>query len=126
MIKLMNVTRIEVIRDEILWKTYNATRQMFLKLDISRCKELCANGFLPLVDLYFCFASVVFVVHCGGMPPVAAHRCCKVDTMGGRTGLLLKILSISSMMLLVSLGRSCRLCRSLQSCSTELADTITT
>ena len=42
----------------------------------------------------------------GGMPPVAAHLCCRVETMGGLIGLLVRILSISSMMVLVSFGRS--------------------
>ena len=31
----------------------------------------------------------------GGGPPVAAHRCCRVDTMGGLTGLFPRIRSIS-------------------------------
>lgn len=41
------------------------------------------------------------------MPPVAAHLCCNVETMGGLLGLLQRILSISSMITLVNLGTNC-------------------
>jgi len=50
----------------------------------------------------------------GGIPPVAAHRCCRVETIAGLTGLLHRTLSISSIVVLVSLERSWRALSSLQ------------
>ena len=41
-----------------------------------------------------------------GIPPPEAHNCWRVETTGGLTGLLERTLSISSMMVLVSLGNS--------------------
>ena len=79
----------------------------------------------------------------GGMPPVAAHLWWRVETMRGLTGLLVRILSISSMMVLVSLGRSfnrnsvltlvnlsfavdtCKLLKSVHSCSVDELKTTT-
>ena len=39
----------------------------------------------------------------GGSPPVAAHRCVSVDTIGGRAGLFCKTFSRSSQFMCVNL-----------------------
>ena len=59
------------------------------------------------VELWHCDGNW-WIVYWGGMPPVAAHLCCNVETMGGRLGLLQRILSISSMITFVSLGTNYR------------------
>ena len=44
---------------------------------------------------------------CGGSPPVAAHRCVSVDTIGGRAGLFCSTFSRSSQFMCVNLDTCC-------------------
>ena len=43
----------------------------------------------------------------GGIPPVAAHLCVSVETIGGRAGLVSKIFSMSSQLWIVILSTCC-------------------